>query len=373
MKKLKIGLLINPVAGLGGSVALKGSDGENIQQQAIQLGATPQAEEKALRTLQHVVDYKNKVEFYTVSGQMGEHICQKLQFSHSIVHTTSGKTSASDTEHAINEFENIDLDIIVFAGGDGTARNVTKALNKDIPVLGIPAGCKIHSGVYSVTPSAAGKLLQKLLTGEMLSVSYADVMDIDESSFRQGIVKTKRYGELPVPMDLTYIQAVKQGGIEHDELVLADICADIIENMEDDTLYLIGSGATTKSLMDELQLDSTLLGIDAVYQENLIGKDLTALQIEELLADYPKTKLIVSPIGGQGHLFGRGNQQLSAKTLAAIGKNNTIVVSTKSKLKALQGRPLIIDVLDQNVAKSYKGLIKITTGYHDSVLYSITD
>ncbi|MCU4675773.1 ATP-NAD kinase family protein [Catenovulum sp. 2E275] len=373
MKIFKLGLIINPIAGIGGSVALKGSDGEQTQQQAFALGANKLANQKTQIALEYLTGFKNKIEVYTANDEMGAALAQGLGFTTHIVHTSPAQTSAEDTKICVQNLINAEVDLILFAGGDGTARNICEVAPEHIPVLGIPAGCKIHSGVYTITPKAAGELCQKLISGEMLTLAEADVMDIDENQFRQGIVKAKRYGDLLIPMDLRYVQAVKQGGKETEELVLQDIAADIIELMEEDEncLYLIGSGSTTQAIMQALYLDNTLLGVDAVYQQNLVGRDLTENQIWQLMQQYPKTKLIISLIGGQGHILGRGNQQISPRIIAQIGKYNIHLVATKSKLQKLDGKPLIVDTLDNSINESLAGLIKVTTGFHDSVLYPV--
>ncbi len=373
MNKFKLGLIINPVAGIGGSVALKGSDGELTQSQAFALGATKQSNHKTEMALSCLVTVKNELEILTASGEMGEDLSKRMGFNTRVVYQAACVTSPIDTQNTITALIEEGVDLILFAGGDGTARNICEVAPEHIPVLGIPAGCKIHSGVYTITPKAAGELCLKLINGEMLTLAEADVMDIDEDQFRQGVVKAKRFGDMLIPMDLRYVQAVKQGGKETEALVLEDIAADVIELMEDDEdcLYLVGSGSTTQAVMQALYLDNTLLGIDAVFQQELIAPDLTEQQIWQLINKYPKTKLIISLIGGQGHLLGRGNQQISPRIIHKLGKHNIHCIATKTKLAQLNGRPLIVDTLDQKINESLSGLIKITTGFHDSVLYPV--
>lgn len=371
MNIFKLGLIINPVAGIGGSVALKGSDGEETQQKALALGATKQANQRAEQALQTLSDITDKFEIITVSGEMGEICCQQLNLSHQVVYQAEQPTTEDSTIAAVKAIEAKGVDLILFAGGDGTARNIASVVSEHIPVLGIPAGCKIHSGVYAITPTAAGRVTRKMILGEMLSLAEADVMDIDESLFRQGIVRAKRYSEMLVPLDLRYVQAVKNSGKEQEELVIADICAHLIDELEDDTLYLVGSGSTTKAFMDELGLESTLLGVDALLNHELIAQDLTEQQIWQLLQDHPQVKLIITAIGGQGHVFGRGNQQLSGRVISHIGKENIQLIATKAKIHQLEGRPLLVDTPDINLNKRLSGPIQIITGYKDSIIYPI--
>ena len=387
-KKFKLGLIINPIAGIGGSVALKGSDGENTLSQALALGAQPQANKRVALALSVLLPYQADIEIYTVNGAMGADCASTLGFSTEVVYHVAAKsentaiatvTTAEDTEAAVLALVAEHVDIILFAGGDGTARNVCQQvsnLSSQIPVLGIPAGCKIHSGVYAVTPKAAGRVIELMLTNQLVSLMTADVMDIDESLVRQGIVKAKRFGEMTIPSELRYIQAVKSGGKESDELVLQDIAADVINNM-DDEIFIIGSGSTTEFIMTELALDNTLLGVDIVQHQAVLFHDITEAKLWQFLTEQQQKnpqqeiKLVITLIGGQGHIIGRGNQQLSPRILRLIGKENIIIVATKTKLLALNEKPLIVDSGDETLDQELSGFMPITTGYHDQVLYPV--
>lgn len=373
MKKFKLGLVINPIAGIGGSVALKGSDGVGVAEQALALGATAKSNTRASLALKILLPYKENIIIYTVSGDMGEHTSKALGFNTQVVHVVENEaTTELDTEQAVTALIHHDIDLLLFAGGDGTARNVCHIVEDKFPVLGIPAGCKIHSGVYAITPKAAGRVVELMITNQLVSLTDADVMDIDESLFRQGIVKAKRFGEMQVPSELRYIQAVKSGGKESDELVLQDIAADVIAKM-DDELFIIGSGSTTAFVMEELALENTLLGVDAICQQAVVANDLTEPQLWQLIQPYArgKVKLVITLIGGQGHIFGRGNQQLSPRIIRAIGKENILIIATKTKLNALQARPLIADTSDSELDIELSGYLPVITGYSDQVLYPV--
>ena len=195
--------------------------------------------------------------------------------------------------------------------------------------------------------------------------------------FRQGVVKAKRFGEMQVPSELRYMQAVKAGGKESDELVLQDISDYVIDNMDDD-IFIVGSGSTTAFLMSSLNLPNTLLGIDIIHQQTVLHTDLTEAKLWQFIEDHhcqsndQKIKLILTIIGGQGHIFGRGNQQLSPRIIKAIGVENIMVVATKTKLNELTGRPLIADTGDQLLDRSLSKYIPIITGYNDHVLYLVS-
>ncbi|MEO9495005.1 MAG: ATP-NAD kinase family protein, partial [Vibrio splendidus] len=382
--KFKLGFIINPVAGVGGSVALKGSDGETTPEKALALGAEFKANQRAATALSVLEPYKTQIIIYTADGAMGENCARDLGFEVVVVnasnktqHTHQQNTTAQDTKDAVVALMQAHVDVLLFAGGDGTARDICSIVDDSFPVLGIPAGCKIHSGVYAVTPKAAGRVVEMLVTNQLVTLTDADVMDIDESLFRQGVVKAKRYGEMQIPSELRYVQAVKSGGKETDELVLQDIAAHVTEIM-DDELYIMGSGSTTAFIMSELGEENTLLGVDVLHEHSVIANDVTEPQLWDLLNKHlaetdsnanEQVKLIITLIGGQGHIFGRGNQQLSPRIIKAIGKNNILIVATKTKLAALNNRPLIIDTGDTELDQTLSGYFPVITGYKDQVLY----
>ncbi|WP_054343481.1 ATP-NAD kinase family protein [Neptunomonas antarctica] len=367
----KLGLLINPLAGLGGSVALKGSDGIETARKALALGAEPKAQ---LRTHAALSVLKGlDVEIVTFPAEMGETAARHAGFEPLVIGTIkTGHTTAEDTEKAALALYKAGVDLMLFAGGDGTARNICYALPEQFPVLGIPAGVKIHSGVYAVTPKAAGEIVAMLIRGELVTLGDQEVRDIDEAEFREGRVKAKYYGELLVPQEHRYLQNVKSGGKEVEELVLTDIAADLIERMEAGTRYIMGSGTTVQAVMEELGLPNTLLGVDLIEDQTLIASDCTAQELLDKTVD-GRTKVVITIIGGQGHILGRGNQQLSPELIWQVGKDNLIVIATKTKLAELQGRPLIVDSGDPKLDKALAGVIPVITGYHDSVLYRIAE
>lgn len=377
MDPFKIGLIINPLAGIGGAVGLKGSDGEKIVQQAFARGAVPKAEQRTLQTLTELIGFKEQIQWFSYPGAMGERVLGQAGFEPTIIGTLdSTQTCAADTMQAAKLITAQGVDLLLFVGGDGTARDICNGLQElDIPVLGIPAGVKIHSGVYAVTPKAAAAVVIELLQGKMVTVESREVRDIDEEAFRSGVVKTRYYGELHVPCEAKYIQAVKCGGREVEALVLEEIAAFVSEQMEPDIYYVMGSGSTVAAIMDHLNLDNTLLGVDVVCNEQLVAQDVSEQALLQLLKDQP-AKIVVTVIGGQGHLFGRGNQQLSADVIRLVGqekhlKENIIVVATHEKVNELQGRPLIVDTGDPILDQQLCGLIPIITGYDQQVLYRI--
>lgn len=365
----RLGLIINPWAGIGGSVALKGSDG--VAAEALALGATPLAQQRARAALSELLPFKSQIHILTVAGLMGEDLARELGFAVTVVYQcTNEPSTAADTEAAATCLSAKGIDLLLFAGGDGTARNICAAVDAHTTVLGIPAGCKIHSGVYAITPAAAGKVVAQMIKGELVTVHEAQVMDIDEAAFRQGTVRAKRFGEMQIPTELRYVQSVKSSGKESEELVLDDLAAFVVAQMEPDVRYVMGSGSTIAAVMAELGLPNTLLGVDVVENGELIAADVTANQLQTLLKP-DATQLLITLIGGQGHIFGRGNQQLSPTVIRTIGRDNIQLVATKTKLQQLNGRPLISDSGDATLDHELQGMMKVLCGYNDYVMYRL--
>ncbi len=367
--RFRLGLIINPVAGLGGAVALKGSDGMALT--ALELGAVPMATTRAEFALQELLPCQQELVIVTVAGIMGGDLAKALGFAVELIeYTPAMPTTAEDSEAAARALSDFGVDLLLFAGGDGTARNICASVGPHLTVLGIPAGCKIHSGVYAITPQAAGKVVAKMVRGELVSVQEAQVMDIDEVAFRQGTVRAKRYGEMQIPAELRYVQSVKMAGKESEELVLDDLAAYFVSQMQDDVRYVMGSGSTVAAVMAELGLPNTLLGVDVVENGEVIASDVTAAQLLKLVEGHD-CRLVITLIGGQGHIFGRGNQQLSPAVIKAVGRENICLLATKTKIQQLAGRPLISDSGDPQLDQSLQGMIKVLCGYNDYVMYRL--
>ena len=374
MKKpiFTLGVIVNPFAGIGGALALKGSDGSEVREKALAMGAEKKANEKMAKALSILDALNTPYTIVTAAGDMGESVCASLGLPHDVIYTPAKtQTEGEDSERAAQAMVDHNVDLLLFAGGDGTARNICKVVGNNIPVLGVPAGCKIHSGVYCVSPAAAGQVVSQMILGELVSEMDAEVRDIDEDAFRGGKVIAKHYGEMRVPAELSYVQAVKMGGKEDEALVLDDIAAYISEMMDDapDTYFVMGSGSTVGAVMEYLGLDNTLLGVDVVKDKALVASDVTAPQLLALTQNTP-TQVVLTVIGGQGHILGRGNQQLSPAFIRQVGKENLKVVATKQKLQALNGKPLRLDSGDAELDTALAGAFTIITGYKDKVLYN---
>ncbi len=369
----KLGLIINPFAGIGGPLAFKGSDGEAVVSLARQRGGEHRAVFRAVQALQRVVPIKDGLKVFCFAGDMGESAAVECGLEYELVGQQQEAIScAEDTQRAAGLLAAMAVDLVLFVGGDGTARDIYQAVGSDFPVLGVPAGVKMHSGVYAVSPQAAGEILLRLLDGRLVDISHAEVRDIDEQAVREGRVRSNFYGELLVPRQGQFLQQVKSSGREVEELVVQDIAADIVESMEDDCLYIIGPGTTPQGIMEELHLDNTLLGVDVVCAGQLLANDVDEHTLLSLLSEHQgPAKIIITVIGGQGHILGRGNQQLSPSVIHRVGIDNILIIATKTKITELAGRPLLVDSNDPELDLALSGYRQVITGYHDAIMYQV--
>lgn len=369
----RLGLIINPYAGLGGSVGLKGSDGETIRSEALARGADFRAPQRMARALQILLEFREQIEIYCFAGDMGEKVALDLGFNTYVIGSAQQNPSeAADTCAAAKVLMDHPIDLILFAGGDGTARLIADVIGTQQPVLGVPSGVKMHSGVYAISPEAAGEIVKQLLMGRLVNIAERDVKDIDEDAFRNGQVRARFYGTLLVPEDSQFLQQVKNAGTERDELAQLDVAHGMMQQLQVDTLYLVGPGSTTHLFLQELGLEGSLLGVDVLLNNDLIAIDATASQITAQLEQFAgPVKMIITAIGGQGHILGRGNQQFTPEIIKQIGKGNIIVIAARGKILALNGRPLLVDTNDPELDKSFNGFMRVITGYNEAIMYPV--
>ncbi|GHD29203.1 ATP-NAD kinase family protein [Parahalioglobus pacificus] len=373
--RLILGLLVNPFAGLGGALAMKGSDGDALRERALTLSKEDRARSqgRAQRALSALKPYADLIHIVTCSGAMGAQVAAGMGFSVETVFSPDDvdHTSSDDTRAAVVAFRDYGVDMLLFAGGDGTARDVYDVLGQTLPVLGIPAGVKMHSGVFAVSPEAVGELLVGLVTGGLVSGNLREVRDIDEEAFRADRVKTRYYGDMWVPGEGLYLQQTKVAGRESQALVAADIAAWMADSLSPEVSYLMGPGSTVAAIMEALGLENTLLGVDIVKAGELVAADVDAQSLLDYANSHDHCRIVVTAIGGQGHIFGRGNQQFSPAVIRAVGVENISIVATRTKLAALEGRPLLVDTNDPDLDRSLYSVHTILTGYDDYLLYRV--
>jgi predicted polyphosphate/ATP-dependent NAD kinase len=331
-----IGFIINPVAGMGGAVGLKGTDGNKILNKAIALGAKPIASAKAEIFLSNLSTAKDHIKFLVGAGEMGEFRVKKLGFNCKVLGQAKIQTSPKDTQIIAHQMQESQVDLLIFCGGDGTARDILKAVTLSVPVLGVPTGVKMHSAVFAITPQAAARVALRFLFAS-LPLREAEVMDVDEQAFREGHVSAELYGYVLSPFEPHLIQGNKMESpmIESEIQNQAAIALYVIEEMKPTNLYIIGPGTTTRTIGDLLDQKKTLLGVDLFQNKEITAKDVNEKKLLQAI-EGRNSQIIVTPIGGQGFIFGRGNQQISPKIINQVGLDNIIVVATKSKLDRLE-------------------------------------
>ncbi|QEE15370.1 ATP-NAD kinase family protein [Promethearchaeum syntrophicum] len=369
----KIGLIVNPIAGIGGTVGLKGSDGLEILNQARERGGliqAPKRTEEFLIELKAIID---DIKIYTLKGVMGGDIAIKEGFKTEFLmiegiptSTNLFETNPSFTIETAKKMKDLKMDLIIFVGGDGTARDIFESVGSEIPCLGIPSGVKINSSVFAVNPKAAAKLLIEFYNGHA-HLRESEVLDIDESAFRDNRVVSKFYGYLSTPYLPTLSQPSKMASPQtleekNNQLRIADWIVKQMDNSGIDYYYLLGPGTTVRAIAEVLDQDKTLLGVDLFHKKKCIAMDLNEQQIIKNIENR-KVKLVVTPIGAQGFVFGRGNLQLSPKILMKIGLENIIIIATKYKISSLPNGKLRIDSRDSTFDEKFTGLHRVLADF----------
>jgi len=358
-----VGFIVNPIAGMGGAVGLKGTDGKAILERAIVLGAKPIAPARAESFLSEFKLAERRIRLIVGAGRMGEDEARNCGFTFTVLGDRKKETSAEDTIEIVKKIPDAGADLLVFCGGDGTARDILDAVDTKLPVLGVPTGVKMHSAVFAVDPKAAARISTEFLWEE-LPLREAEVMDVDEEAFREGRLSARLYGYMLTPYEPSLIQGAKMASpmTESELRNQAAIAIYVIENMEPNVIYIIGPGTTTRTITDLLDQEKTLLGVDLLCNKKLIAKDVNEKQILKEIRG-KTARIIVTPIGGQGFIFGRGNQQISPAVIWRVSLNNIVVVATKNKLGDLKS--LRVDTGDSKLDDALRGHIKVVTDYRE--------
>ncbi len=369
---MKVGLIVNPIAGMGGRVGLKGTDGEAALARARQLRAPQEAPARAVQALGVLASAPVGLRILTCSADMGEDEARDAGLPPSvIVDPPAGPTTAADTRRAAREMARRGVDLLLFAGGDGTARDILDSAGDAVTALGIPAGVKIHSAVFGSTPREAGRAALAFLRAGADATRMAEVMDVDEDAVRRGVASARLHGYLRVPDDTARLQAAKDGGVESGEGAVRSLAAAVAAIMRPGITYVMGPGSTIAAVMDELGLEATLLGVDVVRDGRLIASDAGERRVLDLV-DGADARIVVTVIGGQGHILGRGNQQISPRVVRAVGLDNIIVAATRDKLASIRGRPLRVDTGDPALDSALAGHTRVLTAPGQYAIHPIS-
>ena len=365
-----VGLIVNPIAGMGGRVGLKGSDGDALRC-AVELGAKPEAPDRARRLVSAMLPNANRIRFLTCGASMGADAfdCRRGDVS-IIVDCPASDTSRVDTMRAASVMAGHGVDLLLFVGGYGTARDVCEAVGDSVTTLGVPAGVKMHSAVFATTPQASAELAGRFLGGWAPRTRDGEVMDIDEDDYRAGRLSARLFGYLRVPSDERFVQGAKACSSVAEAVAAADIAEATVEHMEPCVAYILGPGTTTRAIAERLGVAKTLIGVDVVKDGKLLAQDVGEEELVDLASEIP-ARIVVAVVGGQGYLFGRGNQQMSPRVIGLVGRDRILVVATEAKIAALRGRPLLVDTGDEKTDAMLSGYLKVNTGRGRSTPYRV--
>ena len=365
---MKIGFVVNPIAGMGGAVGLKGTDGEQIQKEAHARRARKVSPARAREALAAIQRKRLSIDFLTCSGEMGGDELAELGIQFETVLNPGPTTSSADTIEAVRRFVSRGVELILFAGGDGTARDVVAVVGTEVPVIGIPSGVKMHSAVFAPRPEEAADLLESFETSR--ATREVEVMDVDEESYRRGVLQARLYALAKVPDDVLHLQsskAVYHSGTADDEA--EELGHFVAESMERGTYYILGPGSTTAAITKHLGEAKTLLGVDVVLDGKIVLQDASEESLIAIVGKGFRAVVVVTPIGSQGFIFGRGNQQISARVLKQVGSQNVWVIATPTKLA---GTPTLrVDTGDKELDETLRGRMRVLTGYRRKKLVPV--
>jgi Uncharacterized conserved protein len=384
----QLGLVVNPVAGIGGPAGLKGSDGRDVQDAALRRGAVARAGDRATAALAVVAAGRPDAVIITADGAMGADAVRRAGLQARIVAAPAdpASTSADDTTTAVRALIAAGADLVLFAGGDGTARDVCAAMPTErtgdggapvtgddgpIAAMGVPAGVKMYSACFAVSPAAAGGVAASWLADQAMPLREGEVLDVAEEQLRHGRVEPRLFGYLQVPDDPGRTQARKAATPQSQAAAARSAAHGVVSSLEPGVHYLLGPGSTVGEVARQLGVSKTPLGVDVLLDGRIVRSDVSE---SDLLALLPGTRAraVVTIIGGQGFLLGRGNQQLSAPVIRQLEEDPLIVVSTEQKLIDLAGRPLLVDTGDPEVDARLAGYIRIITGASTTSIYPVS-
>jgi predicted polyphosphate/ATP-dependent NAD kinase len=355
---------------MGGAVGLKGTDGRKTLQEAKRKGAKPVSPERALRFLKEVQRRDNNIEFLIAPGNMGENVASQLKLQRESIGRIGRTTSSEDSVRITRLMKKKRADLIVFCGGDGTARDVLKGVGQDVPVLGVPAGVKIYSSVFAINPEAAAESTVAFLEGQ-IPKKLGEIVDVDEVAFRKNRLSVKLFGNITIPDSGPLMQGSKSATSLSEDAELNAIAEYLVEEIDPVSTYILGPGSTVERIAERLGVKKTLLGLDVVKGDGkVLGRDMNETALLGLVSE-SSTKIIISPIGGQGFLFGRGNQQISPDIIRGVGVENIIVVGSRSKIEALHPRRLLTDSGDEETDRQLRGYRRVITGYREEMVVKV--
>jgi predicted polyphosphate/ATP-dependent NAD kinase len=372
MAAYRIGLIINPLAGMGGPVALTGTDGE-LARRAAELGARPMAFERAVAALGVLHDLD--VEVLTCSGQMGADACRRAGLPFAIaVEVASSATTSQDTHRAAEVLSRPGVDLLLIVGGDGTARDVLNSAHRSVPILGVPAGVKMHSAIFAATARTAGDVARMFLRAADRSalLQDAEIMDREIAVPGDDRGSPVLYGAVRTPKVSFLVPHAKSAGVPSDAVALDGAVRRVAQLALDDRISLLGPGTTLQRVKQQLGCAGSVLGVTVVSNGQCLAQDASERRILELITGRP-SRIIVGVVGGQGFLFGRGNQQVSSRVITSVGVENIVIVASLEKLLALDAAALLVDTADEELDASLAGFRPVIVSANRTLMFPIKD
>lgn len=368
----RLGLIVNPIAGMGGRVGLKGTDGSAVLDEAKRLGAQPVSSARALQALHKLTASGAEFSLVTGQGDLGEDVARLAGLHPNVVYgQLHPRSTSEDTQGAVAAMIAAGVDLLIFAGGDGTARDVLGVVGERVPVLGIPTGVKMYSAVFGTNAQNAGDLAARFIKGDpSVRLREAEVMDIDEVAMREDRMTARLYGYAQSPHHRQLTQNAKAGSGFSENVALEAVSRQLAREMRPGCLYIVGPGTTTRRVMSALGLPKTLLGVDAVLDGALVGADLNENALLQLMQGR-ETYIVVSVLGGHGSLFGRGNQQISAEVIRQVGRDHIQIITTLEKLIALDAGALHVDTGDEEIDAMLSGYMPLHTAPDRKVYFKV--
>jgi len=363
-----MGFLVNPIAGMGGRVGLKGTNG--VSKNALALGAKPEAPLRAVEFLERLkkLELVSTIDLITCPGIMGEDEAKSAGLDAEILPMLpKTETTAEDTKLAVKLMVKSKIDLIVFVGGDGTARDILDAMQgaNGVPVLGVPSGVKMYSGIFAASSRDAADVVQGVVEKSAQTMDF-EIMDVDEEAVRRDRLSVSLYGFLRgpfVPMRLLGSKQMSPKTVDEHENQVA-VARFIVEDMDPKATYILGPGTTVKCIADLLGVEKTLLGVD-IYRNKTVVKDVNEKRILSEIKNWENTWIVLSPIGRQGMLLGRGNQQISPEVVKKIRKERIVVAATRNKIQGIDDGVLRVDTGDAQVDEMLRGYIRVVIDYRE--------
>lgn len=368
---LRIGLIINPLAGIGGRLATHGSDHFGGLEIALDRGGSPVAEARAERALRRLRREAGPFRLLTADGVMGGRVADLCGIVADIACATGETTTAEDTRRVVEALVSSGIDMLLFAGGDGTARDIYGVTGDRVALVGIPAGVKMHSAVFALSPEAAGETAAAMTRqpeGRPVGRRLAEIMDADETERARGNPSLRLFGHASVPDLPRLLQPAKGARVAGGEAAIAALGRVLAVELRRASLVMLGPGTTMQAIKAGFGFEGSLLGVDVVLEGSTVLRDVDAFMLERLSAAHAEMAIVTGVVGQQGFVFGRGNQQISPAVLQACGRDRVIVVATREKLTALPEGMLHLDSGDQAVDALLTRYIRVRTGPGESMM-----